>query len=372
MDAVLLAGGKGTRLRPLTVGRPKPLVPIANRPIMGYQLRLIEEAGFERVFVPVDYLGEQIVRFTEGLDTDLEFQFTFDNLSRGTAGAVGNLRESLEDTFLVISGDLLVDIDLGEIVDFHRDREASATIVLTSVEDPTHYGIARLEEERIIEFVEKPDPSRIFSDLINAGIYVFEPRVLREIPADVEYDFSMDLFPRILDDTYVAGYRLDGYWNDIGRPSRYLQANGDALSNQFPIGEFYSEYRWLSGMKPLMGSRSRVGDVDISCSVLMGDECVVEGGSALRSFVVLGDGVRIGENSVLDGVVVHEGAKIGRNAHLTKSIIGRDSEIGEDVELAEGTVIGDETRMGDGCRIGSNMKIWSGSTLGPGTVIVPD
>ncbi len=372
MDAVLLAGGKGTRLRPLTVARPKPLVPIANRPIMGYQLDLLERGGFDRIFIPVDYLGERIVEYIEGLSTGMDFEFTHGNLSRGTAGAVGNLRDHLSDTFLVISGDLLVNVDLAELVKFHNGNGSSATIVLTSVEDPTHYGIARLEDDRIIEFVEKPDPSNVFSNLINAGIYVFEPEILEHIPGDVEYDFSMDLFPRVLDDYVVSGYRLSGYWNDVGRPSRYLQANGDALSGRFPLGEFNERYRTLTEMEPVKGENSRIADGNISCPVLMGDGCVVEEGCVFRSFVVLGDQVRVGRGSVLDGVVVHDDVSIGENGKMVKSIIGRGTEISSDVELAEGTVIGDQTRMGAGCRIGANMKIWSGSTLGPNTIIVPD
>ena len=372
MDAVLLAAGKGTRLRPLTVGRPKPLVPVANRPIMDYQLKLLGRAGVDRVIVPVEYLGEQIVEYLDGFDSDMSFEFTHDNLRLGTAGAVGRLADRIDDTFVVISGDLLVDLDVADMVKAHLDTEAAVTIALTRVEDPTHYGIALLDSKRITQFLEKPDPSRIFSDIINAGIYVLDPSVLSEIPPDRSYDFSMDLFPGLMEDRFVGGYLLDGYWNDVGRPSRYLQANGDALLGRFPIHRFIEDYRWMEGTTPLMGRRSRIGKVDISCPVLLGENCLVEEGSVLQSFVVLGDDVEVGMDSILDGVVIHEGTKIGPSAHLSKCIVGRRCEIAGDVELAEGTVIGDDTRLGKGCRIGSNMKIWTGSTLGPNTMIVPD
>ncbi len=372
MDAVLLAAGKGTRLRPLTVSRPKPLVPVANTPIIDFQIMLLERAGVNRVFVPVEYLGEQIVQHLESMDTALSFEFTYDNLRYGTAGAVGRLAGDIEGTFLVISGDLLVDADLGEMVEFHQGLEASATIALTRVGDPTHYGIALLEGNRISQFQEKPDPSTIFSDIINAGIYVLEPEVLGRVPRDREFDFSRDLYPDIMRDHLVAGYLLGGYWNDIGRPSRYLQANGDALSGAFPAYKFLKQYRWMEATTPMMGSRSRIGNVEIHGPVLLGDNCSVEEGSVLRSFVVLGDGVSVGEGSVLDGVVVHSGTQIGPSANLRKCIIGRGCEIDRDVDLAEGTVIGDDTTIGPECRIGANMKIWSGSTLGPNTIIVPD
>jgi len=372
MDAVLLAGGKGTRLRPLTVGRPKPLVPVANRPIMEYSLRLLEKAGFDRVFIPVDYLGDQIVSYATSLDTALSIDFTFGNLPLGTAGAVVKLRDRLQKTFLVISGDLLVDADLADMMQFHNELGAAATIALTRVEDPVHYGIALLEGNRISQFAEKPDRSQIFSDVINAGIYVLEPEVLERIPPGLAYDFSMDLFPRLMKDSYVAGYLLGGYWNDVGRPSRYLQANGDALAGRFPLGNFVEDLRWMKGMNPVMGKRSRIGRVSISCPVLLGDNCLVGGGSVLRGFVVLGDNVSVGEDCLLDGVVVHDNSRIEASAKIVRSIIGRNCRIGRGVELDEGTVIGDNTTIGSECHIGANMKIWSGSSLGSGTVIVPD
>jgi mannose-1-phosphate guanylyltransferase len=372
MDAVLLAAGKGTRLRPLTVSRPKPMVPVANRPIIQYQLEILDRAGVDRVIVPVEYLGDQIIGYLQGLDSDISFEFTRDNLRLGTAGAVGRLADRLDETFVVISGDLLVDIDVADMMKAHLGTGAAVTIALTRVEDPTHYGIALLDENRITQFLEKPDPSKIFSDIINAGIYVLDPGVLEDVPPDQSFDFSRDLFPRVMEDGFVGGYLLDGYWNDIGRPSRYLQANGDALMGEFPIHKFIEEYRWMEGSTPLMGRRSKIGKVDISCPVLLGENCSVGEGSTLRSFVILGDDVEVGNDSILDGVVIHEGAKIGPSNNLRKCIIGRRCEIDGDVELAEGTVIGDETRLGRGCRIGSNMKIWTGSTLGPNTMIVPD
>ncbi len=372
MDAVLLAAGKGTRLRPLTVNRPKPLVPVANRPIIHYQMRLLEEAGFDRVIIPVDYLGKQIVDYVESSDSGLSFEFTYDNLDLGTAGAVGKLSGKLEETFLVISGDLLVDVDLDDLMDFHGDQEASATMALTRVEDPIHYGIALLEGHRICSFLEKPDPSKVFSNTINAGIYVMDPRILESIPLNASYDFSMDLFPSLVENTPISGYLINGYWNDIGRPSRYLQANGDALMGKFPIQRFVEGFEWLEGSTPVVGKSSKIGRVDISCPVLLGDNCVVEEGSVLRSFVSLGNDVSIGTNSTLDGVVVDQGTRIGPGANIQKCIIGRRCMIEERVELAEGTVIGDDTKIGPGCRIGTNMKIWTGSTLGANTMIVPD
>ncbi len=372
MDAVLLAAGKGTRLRPLTVNRPKPLVPVANRPVMEYQLRLLEKAGFERVIIPLGYLGEQIASYAESFESELKFEFSFENIPLGTAGAVAKLRDRLDGTFLIISGDLLVDVDVSDLMDFHRRMSASVSIALTRVEDPTQYGIALLEGSRISTFAEKPDPSKVFSNLINAGIYVMEPEVLDEVPPNAQFDFSLNLFPSIIDRRYVAGYLMEGYWNDIGRPSSYLQANGDALLGRFPLDKFVREPTLPTKVTPVMGRSSTVGDVDISGPVLLGENCLVEGGSALRSFVVLGDNVSVGKDSVLDSVVVHRGTRIGSSANVRHCIIGRGCVISEDVQLAEGTVIGDETRIGQGCRIGANMKIWAGSTLGPNTIIMPD
>lgn len=372
MDAVLLAAGKGTRLRPLTVNRPKPLVPVANRPVMEYQLRLLENAGFDRVIIPVGYLADQIVSYVESFESGLEFEFSFDNIPLGTAGSVAKLRDRLNETFLVISGDLLVDLDVGQLMGFHAQTRASVTIALTRVEDPTQYGIALLEGSRISSFAEKPEPSKVFSNLVNAGIYVMEPEVLDEVPPNAQFDFSLDLFPSIIDRRYLAGHLLGGYWNDIGRPSSYLQANGDALLGRFPMEKFVRDPMVPSKVTPVMGRSSTLGDVDISGPVLLGENCLVEGGSALRSFVVLGNDVSVGKGCVLDSVVVHEGTTIGSSADVRHCIVGRECVISDDVELAEGTVIGDHTRIGRGCRIGANMKIWAGSTLGANTVITPD
>jgi NDP-sugar pyrophosphorylase family protein len=348
------------------------MVPVANLPVIHYQILLLERAGFDRVFVPLGYLGDQIESYLNSLDVSIAFEFTYENIPLGTAGAVGRLSKELTGPFLVISGDILGNVDLKEMVEFHTRTGASVSIALTRVEDPTHYGVALLEGDKILQFAEKPDPSQVFSDIANAGIYVLDPRAAERIPPGVSYDFSVDLFPAVMEDDLVCGYLLEGYWNDIGRPSRYLQANGDALTGRFPIHSLVKNFELIRGGSPVVGKRSKIGKVDISCPVVLGENSAIEEGSVLRSFVVLGDHVSIGEGTTLDGVVVHEGAKIGSDSALRKCVVGSRCQIDSDVELAEGTVIGDDTRIGQGCRIGSNMKIMTRSTLGPNTVIIPD
>src|SRR5918992_5496159 len=236
--AVIMAGGEGSRLRPLTSNMPKPMLPITNRPLMEHIIGLLAKHGFTDVTATVQFLAS-IIRnyFGDGTDLGVSLSYSLEEEPLGTAGSVLNAREFLPGTFLVISGDGLTDIDLEAVVDFHRDRGAAATLVLKRMADPLEFGIVMTDAGGHIErFLEKPSWGQVFSDTINTGVYVLEPEVLDFIPPGQPYDFSSELFPAMLDKGLpVFGFVTDSYWTDVGNTEAYLQANHDVLAGRVRV-----------------------------------------------------------------------------------------------------------------------------------------
>ena len=235
MKAVVMAGGEGTRLRPLTSNQPKPMVPIVGKPCMEHIIELLKRHGFEDVIVTVAFLPQAIRSYFGGGETlGVDIGYSVEESPLGTAGSVRLAAERLDGTFLVISGDALCDVDLTRLVDFHREKQASVTIGLKSVENPLEFGIVVTDDDgRVERFLEKPSWGQVFSDTINTGIYVLEPEVLKHVPTDRPFDFSKELFPLLLEmGRPIYGCVLDGYWQDIGNLDQYRQANFDALDGQ--------------------------------------------------------------------------------------------------------------------------------------------
>ena len=218
MKAVIMAGGEGSRLRPLTCDRPKPLVPVCNRPVLAYILDLLAQHGFQEVFLTLGYMPAAISSYFGDEYAGMRLHYVVEEAPRGTAGGVAMLREHLDDTFVVVSGDALTDVDLSALVAFHKERRAVATLAMTRVESPLEYGVVMTDRSgRIRRFLEKPGWGEVFSDTVNTGIYVLEPSVLTGVPAGRLYDFSKDLFPSLLAmDVPMYGAVADGYWCDIG------------------------------------------------------------------------------------------------------------------------------------------------------------
>src|SRR5438046_1314469 len=244
MKAVVMAGGEGTRLRPLTSNQPKPMVPIVGKPCMEHILELLRSHGFTDIVVTVAFLPQAIRSyFGDGENLGLSIEYSVEESPLGTAGSVRLASGRLDDTFLVISGDALCDVDLGKIVELHREKNAAVTIGLKSVENPLEFGIVVTDEDgRVERFLEKPSWGQVFSDTINTGIYVLEPEVLRHIPKDRPFDFSKELFPLLLEmGRPIYGCVCDGYWQDIGNLDQYRQANFDALDEKIAFN--------ISGLK---------------------------------------------------------------------------------------------------------------------------
>src|SRR5271170_600377 len=227
-----MAGGEGTRLRPLTSNQPKPMLPMANRPMMEHVVGLLRQHGMTDVVVTVAFMANAIrTYFGDGSELGVRLAYATEETPLGTAGSVLNAREQLDETFVVISGDVLTDIDLSAVVDFHRQKGALATLALSSVENPLEFGIVIAREDGSIErFLEKPTWGQVFSDTINTGIYVLEPEVLDYVKPGISVDFSSEVFPALLEaGAPIFGYVTEGYWEDVGTLEAYLSAHLDVL-----------------------------------------------------------------------------------------------------------------------------------------------
>ena len=288
MKAVIMAGGEGTRLRPLTSNAPKPMMPIANRPMMEHIVELLKRHGFEEIVVTVAFQANAIrTYFGNGSEFGVSMVYATEETPLGTAGSVRNAMDELNEPFLVISGDVMTDIDLGSIVEFHRERKAMATIGLKSMENPLEFGIVITREDGSIErFLEKPTWGQVFSDTINTGIYVLEPSIFDYIEADKSVDFSSDVFPRMLDDGMpVFGYVAEGYWEDVGTLDAYIKAHQDVLDGQVSVD--IGGFRMGDGI--WLGEGSEIDPAaSIDGPAIIGDYCRVEAGAHLGEYSVLG------------------------------------------------------------------------------------
>jgi len=369
MKAVVMAGGEGTRLRPLTSNQPKPMVPIVGKPCMEHILELLKRHGFEDVIVTVAFLPQAIRSyFSSGESLGMEIGYSVEESPLGTAGSVRLAAGRLDDTFLVISGDALCDVDLTRLVEFHREKGASVTIGLKSVDNPLEFGIVVTDEEgRVERFLEKPSWGQVFSDTINTGIYVLEPEVLKHVPTDRPFDFSKELFPFLLEmGRPIYGCVLDGYWQDIGNLDQYRQANFDALDEKVALEIAGIRIRgnvWL-------GDGVDLHDLDaLDGPVYIGNYCRVGSGARVGPYSVLSTSVTVRERGRVVRSIVDGSTYIGRSANVEGAIIGRGCDIRAHVRVHEGVAIGDEVGVGaesvimPGVRIYPFKEVETGSQL---------
>lgn len=356
MKAVIMAGGFGTRLRPLTCNVPKPMASMANRPMMHHIVNVLTDLGIREIVSLLYYQPEVITAyFGNGSAFGIDMHYVQSEADFGTAGSVRNAHEFLDERFIIISGDVLTDIDLAKAIAYHEEKNARATIVLTRVPDPLAFGVVMTNDDgKITRFLEKPQWGEVFSDTINTGIYILEPEVLDLIPFKRDYDFSKDLFPQMLrDDLGLFGYIADGYWRDIGNLNEYQTAQMDILAGrvkvQIPgtrLGHVY------------MGEQSVVADgVTFDGTVVLGDGVTVQTGAHISN-CILGDGCEVESGARLSNTVVWERSTIGAGALLADDVICNDVEIGRDVVIHENVFIADRCRIGDGARLLSNIKLW--------------
>jgi mannose-1-phosphate guanylyltransferase / phosphomannomutase len=369
MKAVILAGGEGTRLRPLTSNQPKPMMPLVNKPMMEHIVALLSLHGFDDIVVTVAFLANQIRDyFGDGSDFGVTMRYATEDSPLGTAGSVRNASAELDDTFLVISGDVLTDIDLTSFVKAHRDASATASIALKHVENPLEFGIVITQPDGTIErFLEKPTWGQVFSDTINTGIYVLEPEVFDFIPEGEVVDFSSDVFPALLErGLTMHGHVADGYWEDVGELGAYIRSHKDVLDGKVKvdIGGFrLGEGRWI-GSDVEISPEARVDG-----PVVIGDSCRIEAGAHVQGYTVLGTDVIVKADAVLERAICHDHVYVGPGTNLRGCVIGRNTDLRAHVRVEDGTVVGDECFLGQDAVIRPNVKVYPFKTVESGAVV---
>jgi mannose-1-phosphate guanylyltransferase/phosphomannomutase len=369
MQAVVMAGGEGSRLRPLTSNMPKPMLPVANRPLIEHILELLRRHGVTDVVVTVQFLSSVIRNYLgDGSDLGLSVAYSTEDVPLGTAGSVLNARDLLSGPFLVISGDALTDLDLSDAVDFHRARGAAATLVLKHMEDPLEFGIVMTgEDARIERFLEKPTWGQVFSDTVNTGIYVLEPDVLDLVPAEQPYDFSSELFPLMLDKGLpLIGYVTEAYWTDVGNTDAYLHAHYDLLAGRVRTEAQGFELRpgvWVGEEVDIHPSARVQGPA------IIGDNSRIQPGGVVGPYTVIGDNVILGDDATVTSSVVMDRAALGALAQARSCVLGRAATLGRGAIVEEGVVLGDEVVVGAGALIKPRVKIYPSRSVEAGAIV---
>lgn len=341
MKAIVLAAGKGTRLFPLTGEIPKPMAPVVGKPIIQHIFELLAETGQDEVHVNVHYLADAVLG-VYGSETSVDGMrvcVTREDRLMGTAGSVKRLAGRFEDTFVVMMGDALTDVDVREVVAFHKERGALATLALMHVGDTSQYGIVELDsEQNIVGFQEKPDPAKALSNLANTGVYVLEPEALEYIPEDAFFDFAEDVFPRLLEaGEKFVGYEGDFYWSDIGNLDAYRAAQHDALSGRVQRlripGERRSEDVWVDRSVRLHPT------VALEGRVVLRQDAFIGRGATLVGDITVGRGCRIQPGATVKRSILLPGSSVGDGAYLEGCIVGHDYKVRAGEQIRGGALV---------------------------------
>lgn len=369
MKAVIMAGGEGSRLRPLTCNRPKPMVPIANKPVMEHIIELLKKYGIKDIAVTLQYMPEKIKDyFGDGREYGVSLKYFTEDVPLGTAGSVKNAEDFLDETFIVISGDALTDINLQEALEFHKKNRSVATLVLKKVECPTEYGVVvTAPDGKIRRFLEKPSWGEVFSDTVNTGIYVLSPEVLKYFEKGVVFDFSKDLFPILLKkEEPMYGFVTQDYWCDIGDLDAYVGVHTDILDKKVNININAREIRqgvWAS--EGAVISKEAI----IKPPVLIGKNSVVKDGSILGRYSVIGEECHIGEGSTTKRSVLWNSCILKNNVELRGSVLCSGVKCREKTAAFEGTVVGENCILGENSLIKPGIKIWPEKHIDMGTEV---
>jgi NDP-sugar pyrophosphorylase family protein len=367
LKAVVLAGGLGTRLRPLTYSRPKPMLPLGPKPALQYVIESLARSGFNRIIVTTNYLQEQIEGyFGNGSRFGVSLTYPEEKAPLGTAGSVKNAEKYLDETFALVQGDNITDINMSEQLRYHRRKNALATLGVIRAEQPWNYGVVVLDQQnKIMGFQEKPHPEQCRSNLINTGLYILEPDVLDLIPSGRPFDFAKDVFPIILDqgkDLY--GYKARGFWTDIGSVDGFLKASYWILSkmtnNISPSAD--TGHTKITGSVQI-GDRTTLEEAVVRGPVYLEDLCVIDRNVFLGPGTTLKRSVSVGGGSKINGALVFDSTRIGSGVILNRCIVDTNCEIGSD------SVIETSAILGAGCRIGEGATVCHGVKLEPGIAI---
>ena len=369
MQAVILVGGFGTRMRPLTTTRPKPLIPFANEPLLLHTIRQLAAGGIREVILSTGYLPETFDELVPlGRKVGVEVVLSSESTPMGTSGAVKMIEDRLERQFLVLNGDVLVDVDFAALVAEHREHGAAATLALVRVPDPSAFGLVPIDDDRrVLEFLEKPGPEQWATDLINAGVYVLDRRVLAHVPAG-NSSFERNLFPALLaSGALVRGHELLGYWRDLGTPLAYMQAQFDLLEGRLHLPVNAAEHgrsQWHAD-----GAMVEHGAV-LRGPVLIGEGAQIEREGRVFGPAVLGPNARVTSVATVERSVLLDGAVVHGGARVSDAILGSNVVVGEGAVVREGAVVGDEAVIESGNVLGGGVRIATGVRLGPGAILM--
>jgi mannose-1-phosphate guanylyltransferase len=348
MKAILLAGGKGTRLRPLTVHTPKPIVPILGRPFLYYQIDLLRQVPeIDEVILSLNYQPRRIEEiFGEGEGLGLRLRYVVEPMPLGTGGAIRYAGDSLTESVVVFNGDVLTQVDLGAVLRLHRERKAKATIVLTPVENPRAYGLVETDRKgNVRRFLEKPGDSEITCNTINAGIYVLEPETFDRIPKDTAWSIERSYFPSLIErgETFVA-YVDNGYWIDIGTPQKYLQVHRDIMDGRFVAPPFDKAGAGAAFVSP----DAKVDEgVELSGPCFVDEGAVIKAGARVLPYSVIGRQTHVEESAIVEGSIIWPNGWVGREASVRGAILGRNCHIGRHAVVESPVVLGDKTVVTD-------------------------
>jgi mannose-1-phosphate guanylyltransferase len=362
MKAVILVGGEGTRLRPLTCNISKTMVPVLNKPLLEHLILYLKNHGIRDIILSMGYLPTHIQSyFRDGAGLDVRLTYVVEETPLGTAGAVKNVASRLDGTFLVCNGDVVTGIDLTEMIARHREKSPKVSIALTPVENPTMYGVVETDAAgRVTGFVEKPPPEEVTSNMINAGFYIMEPPLLDDIPPATNSSFERFLFPLLLRrGEQMLGYTSNAYWIDIGTPEKYLRVQHDLLRKQ-PAS---------ARVDTTAGSSIHPASI-IEGPVLIGKGCVIQSGARLLGPVVLGPACNIGEGATIEGSVLWQACSVEGKTLVRNSIMASHCHIEEYSQILDNCVLGDNVTVGKHSRLDNGRKVWPDIHIPEGTVPV--
>ena len=369
MKAVVMAGGEGTRLRPLTSMRPKPMVPIVNQPVMEHILGLVKHHGITDVVATLAFMPQVIEDyFGDGDEWGMDISYAIEETPLGTAGSVKNAADALTETFLVISGDALTDINLTEVIEFHRAKGAAVTIALKRVPDPLEFGVVITDDDgRIERFLEKPSWGQVFSDTINTGIYVVDPLVFDFIPEGMPFDFSSDLFPILMDKGFpLYGCVVDGYWADVGSLEGYVDVHRDILDGKANL--------YIPGSKTKDGVYVGPGatidpTAKIAGQVVIGANTTVRAGAEIGPYTIIGDNCLVGCDAQIEYSIIWNEAFVGKFSQIRGAVLCRSVDIRAGARVEQGAVIGDESVVGHGAAVANDVQVYPFKRIDAGAIV---
>jgi mannose-1-phosphate guanylyltransferase/phosphomannomutase len=369
MKAVVMAGGEGSRLRPLTIGRPKPMIPMVSKPVIAHILDLLKRHGITEVVLTLHFMPEVIQSYLgDGHGMGMKIHYAIEETPLGTAGSVKNAQEYLDEPFLIISGDAVTDINLQQVVGFHQAKKAEATLTLYRVPNPLEYGVIITDADgRITQFLEKPSWGEVISDTVNTGIYVIDPSVLDLIEPGVPTDWSKDVFPRLLEaGRSLYGYVAGGNWTDVGDISEYMRASADVLHHRVRTEELG---RHIGGEVWVGEGVEIAPDAQLYGPIYLGDEVKIKGGVIIHGPTVVRDYTIVDNRAHLDRSLIWRNCYIGEGAEIRGAIVGRQCTVKSRAVLFEGVVVGDNSIVGEGAVIHANVKIWPEKEIEPGATV---